>query len=147
MRALLQRVTQARVERVGPTPEPARIGVGLVALVGVTEGDTAARADALADDIRQLRVFADDDGRMGLAVGDVGGEVLVVPQITLYADTDRGRRPSFDAAAPPEVASALIDRLVGRLRDAGLGVATGHFGAHMRLSLVNDGPVTLLLEA
>lgn len=147
MRALLQRVTQARVERVGPTPEPAGIGVGLVALVGVTRGDSAALAAALADDIRHLRVFDDEDGRMALAVGDVGGGVLVVPQITLYADTERGRRPSFDAAAPPDVASGLIDRLVARLREAGLRVATGHFGAHMRLSLVNDGPVTILLEA
>lgn len=143
MRVLLQRVTRARVERAG---ESAEIGPGLVALVGVAAGDTLAQADRLADDIRKLRVF-DDDGRMGRSLTQLGGEVLVVPQITLYADTRHGRRPSFDAAAGPAVAEGMIDRLVGELRGAGVAVSTGWFGARMQVSLVNDGPVTLLLEA
>lgn len=143
MRVLLQRVTRARVERPG---ESVSIGHGLVALVGVAAGDTMAQADRLADDIRRLRVFDDDDGRMDRSLTQVGGEVLVVPQITLYADTRHGRRPSFDAAAGPVVAEGLIERLAGELRGAGVAVSTGWFGARMQVSLVNDGPVTLLLE-
>jgi D-tyrosyl-tRNA(Tyr) deacylase len=137
MRALVQRVTRASVdvdgERVG------EIGPGLLILLGVTHDDTAAEADWIAAKIRALRVFADGDGRMNEPLG--AREVLCVSQFTLYGDVRRGNRPSYVAAAPPEIAEPLYDRVCSLL-DAQRGV----FGADMQVSLVNDGPVTLLLE-
>jgi len=144
MRSVLQRVTRAQVrvedEVVGT------IGLGLLALVGVTVGDGPDDARALADKIAGLRIFADTDGAMNLSVADVGGAVLVVSQFTLYADARRGRRPSFVDAAPPETAEPLVDQVTDRLRESGLEVATGRFGALMELDFVNHGPVTIILE-
>lgn len=144
MRALVQRVTRACVVVDGE--EVGAIGPGLCALVGVTHDDGPAEVARLADKVWHLRVFADDEGRMGRPVADVGGEVLVVSQFTLYGSTARGRRPSWVDAAPPEVAEPLVEALVSALRDLGATVATGRFGADMAVELVNDGPVTLLLE-
>jgi D-aminoacyl-tRNA deacylase len=148
VRALLQRVHEASVTVAGPDgPEvTGSIGRGLVALVGVTHGDTAAEARRLADKVHRLRCFDDADGVMNLSAEDVGAEVLVVSQFTLYGDTRKGRRPSWIAAAPPEQAEPLVDAVVARLREHGATVATGRFRAHMDVALVNDGPVTLLLE-
>jgi len=156
MRALVQRVTEAWVcapdaaddvgrER-GAAVEVGRIAHGLVALVGATHGDDEAAAVRLAGRIANLRVMADDDGAMNRSVLDVGGAVLVVSQFTLYADTSRGRRPSFVDAAPPELAEPLIVRVADTLRELGVTVATGRFRTHMQVGLVNDGPVTVLLE-
>jgi len=115
-------------------------------LVGVGTGDAAPAADRLAERIWHLRAFADDRGNMNLSAAELGLEVLVVPQFTLYADTSRGRRPSLAGAAAGDVAQALVDRVAQRLTEMGAPVATGRFGAHMRVALVNDGPVTLMLE-
>lgn len=144
MRALVQRVARASVTSEGH--EVGGIGRGLVALVGVTHDDDADRATRLADKVAGLRVFEDDDGAMNRSCEDVGGAVLVVSQFTLYGDTRKGRRPSFVDAARPEVAEPLVDRVVERLRDRGVETATGRFRTHMQVSLVNDGPVTLLVE-
>jgi D-tyrosyl-tRNA(Tyr) deacylase len=140
VRALVQRVTGATVEVDGR--EVARIGPGLLVLLGVRTGDTPEEADRLAAKVERLRVFEDADGKMNLSVRDVGGEVLCVSQFTLYGDARKGNRPSFVEAAPPEQAEPLYERV----RSA-LGAEGGAFGARMRVSLVNDGPVTLLLEA
>ncbi|HET9071388.1 MAG TPA: D-aminoacyl-tRNA deacylase [Acidimicrobiales bacterium] len=144
MRALVQRVVSAEVtvagERVG------RIGPGLCALVGVTHTDDAATAGRLADRLWGLRIFEDGDGLTNRSVADVGGAVLVVSQFTLYADTRRGRRPSFVDAARPEVAEPLVDAVVARLRALGAEVATGRFRADMQVALVNDGPFTVMLD-
>ena len=145
MRSVIQRVSRAAVtvdDRV-----VGAIGSGLVVFVGVAEGDEAADIDYTASKIRELRIFGDDQGRMNRSVVDAGGGVLVVSQFTLLADVRRGRRPGFDAAAAPEVAKAAYEDLVGRLRDAGLRVETGVFQAHMHVDLVNDGPVTILLDS
>jgi D-aminoacyl-tRNA deacylase len=115
-------------------------------LVGVEMGDDGARAEKLAERLLGLRIFEDETGRMNRSVCDVGGEVLVVSQFTLAASLDRGRRPSFDRTAPPEEARALYERVVDRLRASGLRIATGSFGARMAVELVNDGPVTFLVE-
>lgn len=144
MRVVLQRVSSASV-RVGGDVA-ASIGEGLCLLVGVSEGDSATDVEAAVQKIVALRVFADEEGRMNLSVEEVDGEVLVVSQFTLYGDVRRGRRPSFTRAAPPEVAAPLIDLLVELLRARGLVVASGVFGARMDVELVNDGPVTLILE-
>lgn len=144
MRALVQRVTRAHVTSEGD--EVGRIGPGLVALVGVTHDDDMATATRLADKVHGLRVFADDDGDMDLSVADLDLQVLVVPQFTLYGDTSKGRRPSFAAAARPEHAEGLVDAVVERLRERGATVATGRFRTMMRVHLVNDGPVTLMVE-
>lgn len=122
------------------------IGRGLCVLAGVTHTDDGACVARMADKVWNLRVFEDDGGGMNRSAADVGGELLVVSQFTLYGDTSRGRRPSWSAAAPPDVAEPLIDELVDRLRAAGAPVATGRFRAHMDVELVNDGPVTVLLE-
>jgi D-tyrosyl-tRNA(Tyr) deacylase len=122
------------------------IGSGLLALVGVGEGDGAADAEALADKILALRIFPDGEGRMNLSVADAGGEVLVVSQFTLLADVRKGRRPSFAAAAPPDAAEPLVDAVAGRIRGAGIGCSTGRFGARMAIELVNDGPVTMVVD-
>ncbi|MGE5836826.1 MAG: D-aminoacyl-tRNA deacylase [Acidobacteriota bacterium] len=145
MRAVIQRVSRANVTVDGAVV--GRIDAGLVAFVGVADGDTAADIDYTASKIRELRVFSDDHGRMNRSVVDVGGHVLVVSQFTLLGDVRKGRRPGFDAAAPPDVAKARYDDLVSRLRSAGLTVETGVFQAQMQVDLVNDGPVTILLDS
>jgi len=144
MRALVQRVTRASVT-VGDEVTGA-IGTGLCVLVGVTHTDRAEEAAALAAKVWHLRLFEGDDGRMDLPVGAVGGEVLVVSQFTLYGDTRKGRRPSWIQAAPPEQAEPLIEALCDELRSLGATVATGRFRADMAVELVNDGPVTLMVE-
>ncbi len=144
MRALVQRAARARVLVDGRVV--GEIGGGLCCLVGVTHGDDGETAAKLAAKIWHLRIFADENGHMNRSVADVGGEILVVSQFTLYGDTRKGRRPSFVAAAAPDEASCLIDELVAELRRLGATVATGSFGAHMAVELVNDGPVTLMIE-
>ena len=144
MRALVQRVTQARVTVAGEAV--GEIGAGLLVLVGVTHDDTPAIATRLADKVGNLRVFDDAEGLMNRTLLDVGGEALVVSQFTLYGDTTRGRRPSWVAAAAPEVAEPLCEAFATGLLDVGVPVQTGRFRADMQVALVNDGPVTLMLE-
>ncbi|HVZ49842.1 MAG TPA: D-aminoacyl-tRNA deacylase [Gemmatimonadaceae bacterium] len=144
MRVLLQRVARAHVTAGGR--ETGRIDAGFVALVGFTHADGDEHIQWMADKIVGLRVFADTDDKMNLALTDVGGAVLVVSQFTLYGDASRGRRPSFIQAAHPDVAVSLYDRFVVALRERGVPVETGEFGAMMQVELVNDGPVTLWLE-
>ena len=144
MRALLQRVSRASVEVAGE--RVAEIGNGLLALVAAGTGDTEPDAVRLARKIAALRVFGDADGRMNLALADVGGAVLCVSQFTLFADTRRGNRPGFTDAAPPEVGRKLVDVVAAELRSLGLPVETGRFGAEMSVSLVNEGPVTIWLD-
>ena len=150
MRALVQRVVRASVASRSSVDEPfevvGSIEAGLCALVGVATGDSAATSDRLADKIAGLRIFDDDDGVMNRSVVDVGGGVLVVSQFTLYGNTLKGRRPSWIEAAPPEHAEPLVDAVVAALRQRGLPVATGRFRTDMQVELVNDGPVTLMLE-
>ena len=122
------------------------IGPGLCVLVGVTHGDTEATADKLADKLWGLRIFDDDARVMNRSAADAGAEVLVVSQFTLYGDTSRGRRPSWSAAAPPDVAEPLVERVAAELERAGATVARGRFGAEMEVALVNDGPVTLVID-
>ena len=122
------------------------IGPGLCCLVGATHNDDRDSAAKVAAKIWHLRIFADENGHMNRSVADVGGEVLIVSQFTLYGDTRKGRRPSFVAAAAPDEAARLIDKLVSELRRLGATVATGSFGAHMAVELTNDGPVTLMIE-
>jgi D-tyrosyl-tRNA(Tyr) deacylase len=145
VRVLVQRVDEASVVAGGR--KLGAIGKGFLVLVGVTHGDTRETAVKLAAKTSGLRVFGDEAGLMNLSLADVGGEVLAVSQFTLYADTRRGNRPSFIDAAPPEQGEELYLAYVEALRAEGVRVATGAFGAHMRVSLVNDGPVTILLEA
>lgn len=145
MRVILQRVTSGAVSVDGRTI--AEIGIGLVILVGVGVEDTQDQARILAEKITHLRIFEDAQGKMNLSVLDVGGEALVISQFTLYADTRKGRRPSFTDAAPPQVASPLVDRFAELLREKGVPTRSGEFGAHMLVSIHNDGPVTILLEA
>jgi D-tyrosyl-tRNA(Tyr) deacylase len=145
MRCVLQRVSRASVSVEGE--EVGAIAVGLVALVGVAAGDGQADLDYLASKIRDVRVFPDDEGRMNRSVVDAGGAVLVVSQFTLLGDVRKGRRPAFDAAAPPDAAKHLYEALIDRLRASGLTVASGRFQAHMDVELVNDGPVTVLLDS
>jgi D-tyrosyl-tRNA(Tyr) deacylase len=140
VRALVQRVSEASVTVGGE--EVARIGRGLLVLLGVRRGDGEASADRIASKLLALRVFEDAEGKMNLSVRDVGGEVLVVSQFTLYGDARRGKRPSFVEAAPPEEAEPLYERV-----RAAVGADGGVFGARMAVALVNDGPVTLLLDA
>lgn len=144
MRALLQRVTRASVEVEGQTV--GEIGHGWLVLLGVGHDDTPVLADQLAEKIALLRCFEDAQGKTNLSILDVGGQVLLVSQFTLYADTSRGRRPGFTYAAPPEQATALVDHTATALRQRGLHVETGQFGAHMQVSLVNDGPFTIWLD-
>jgi D-tyrosyl-tRNA(Tyr) deacylase len=139
VRALVQRVSEASVTVDGE--EVARIGPGLLVLLGIRRGDGEAEADRIASKLLALRVFEDAEGKMNLSLDDVGGEVLVVSQFTLYGDTRKGNRPSFVDAAPPEEAEPLYERV-----RAATGAAGGVFGARMAVALVNDGPVTLLLE-
>ena len=144
MRAVIQRVSEARVAVDGEVV--GEIGPGLCVLVGATHGDGEAEARKLAAKLLHLRVFDDAAGVMNRSLGDVGGAVLVVSQFTLYGDTSRGRRPSWLAAAPPEHAEPLVEAVVAELRGLGAEVATGRFGADMRVALVNDGPVTLIVD-
>ena len=144
MRALVQRTAEARVRVDGEVV--GEIGTGLCALVGVTHEDDQNSAKKLASKLWHLRIFADENGHMNRSVAETSGEVLVISQFTLYGDTRRGRRPSFVAAAAPERAAGLIDQLAQELRLLGATVATGSFGAMMDVELVNDGPVTLMLE-
>lgn len=145
MRAVVQRVSRAVVAVEGDTVGD--IGVGLMILLGVADGDTGADAAALADKAVGLRVFPDDEGKMNRSVAEVGGEVLVVSQFTLLADIRKGRRPSFTGAAQPDEAARMVDLVVARIGEAGVDCATGRFGAHMEVELVNDGPVTIVIDA
>jgi D-aminoacyl-tRNA deacylase len=144
MRVLLQRVSRATVRVDGRVT--GQIERGYLLLVGLTHDDTVARLTWMADKIIGLRLFPDADDKMNLALADVGGAVLVVSQFTLYGDATRGRRPSFIAAARPDVAIPLYEQFIAMLRDRGVVVATGEFGAMMQVELINDGPVTLPLE-
>jgi len=145
MRAVIQRVSEARVridrEIVG------EIGRGLLVLLGVAKSDTAEQARWLADKIVSLRVFNDDEGKMNRDVAELGGAILVVSQFTLYGDCSKGRRPSFIDAAQPELAVPLYEAFVNGVRANGIPTATGQFGAMMQVELINDGPVTLILES
>ncbi len=144
MRAVLQRVRMARVEVAGEVV--GEIGPGLLVLLGVAQGDGEAEARTLAKKTAELRIFEDAEGKMNLSVQEVGGAVLAVSQFTLLADTRKGRRPGFSAAAPPAEAKRLYQEYVSALCASGLQVATGIFQAEMQVHLVNDGPVTLLLD-
>jgi D-tyrosyl-tRNA(Tyr) deacylase len=145
VRAVVQRVSRAEVRVAGEVT--GRIGRGLVVLLGVGRDDSEAEAAWMLDKIAGLRIFADDAGKMNLSLEDIGGGLLVVSQFTLYGDTRKGRRPSFIDAAPPELASALYDRFVEIAKARGLEVGTGVFQAMMDVDLVNDGPVTLIIES
>ena len=145
MRAVIQRVSRAQVAVNGEVS--GRISRGLLVLVGVSQSDQEADADYLADKILGLRIFEDENGKMNLAVRDTGGAVLVVSQFTLYGDVRRGKRPSFDAAAPPQRARELYEYLVARIRASGLSCETGRFQEMMQVELVNEGPVTILLDS
>jgi D-tyrosyl-tRNA(Tyr) deacylase len=145
MRAVVQRVSQASVT-VGDEVVGA-IGQGLLILLGIGVGDSEAEARLLAEKTANLRIFADEEGRFNRSLLDIGGEALVVSQFTLYADTRRGRRPSFSDAALPEIAAPLVDIFADELRRLGVAVSTGRFGAMMQVALVNDGPVTILLDS
>jgi D-tyrosyl-tRNA(Tyr) deacylase len=145
MRAVVQRVRSASVEVGGAVV--ARIGPGLLAFVGVTHHDGPDDVQYVASKVRELRIFPDDTGRMNRSVVESQGSVLVVSQFTLQADCRKGRRPSFDEAAPPEIAEALYLDVVRAIRESGVTVATGVFQAQMEVALVNDGPVTMLLDS
>ena len=144
MRVVLQRVSQASVSIDGRLA--GSIERGFCLLVGFTHADTVAQVDWMAEKVAGLRLFGDAEGKMNLALGDVGGAVLVVSQFTLYGDSAKGRRPSFIDAARPEVAIPLYQRFLAALRGLGLSVASGEFGADMQVSIHNDGPVTLILD-
>jgi D-tyrosyl-tRNA(Tyr) deacylase len=145
MRLLLQRVSRASV-RVGGELV-ADIGPGLLLLVGVGKADAFGEYDRLAEKVLNLRVFEDEDGKMNRSLADVGGQILVVPQFTLYGDVRRGRRPSWDGAAPPEVAADRVEAFANALEARGADVRRGAFREHMAVELVNDGPVTLWIDA
>ena len=145
MRAVVSRVAWARVVADGELT--GEIGPGLLVLVGVTHGDGEAEAGWLAAKVATLRVFDDDQGKMNRSVTEVGGAALVVSQFTLYGNAGRGRRPSYVAAAPPEVAAPLVEAVAKALAGAGVPVATGRFGAAMRVESAGDGPVTILLDS
>ena len=144
MRALVQRVSRGKVSVEGKAI--AEIGHGMVILLGIGEGDGEAEVKYLAEKIAQMRIFADEQGKTNLSVLDVGGEAIVVSQFTLYADTRKGRRPSFVHAAPPEIAAPLVDRFVVILAKQGVPTQSGEFGADMLVEIDNDGPVTIWLE-
>ena len=144
MRALIQRVSEASVEVGGE--RIAAVGGGLLVLVAAGAGDGPEAPAQLAAKVARLRIFADAEGRMNRSVSDVGGEALVVSQFTLYAEVRRGNRPGFTGAASPEIGERLVDAFVAALRELGVPVATGRFGAHMHVHLVNDGPVTIWLD-
>ena len=145
MRAVVQRVKEARVVVAGEIA--GAVGAGLCVLLGIAEGDDEGRARRLAARVARLRIFENEDGRLDRSVVDVAGDALVVSQFTLIADTEKGNRPSFAAAASPERAERLYGVFVEALRDEGIGVATGVFGARMLVEIANDGPVTIILDA
>ena len=144
MRAVIQRVSRGAVHVDGETV--GEIGVGYVALLGIASTDGQAEIDAFADKLVGLRVFRDDDDRMNRSIVDAGGSVLLISQFTLLGDVRKGRRPSFIGAAPPEIAEPLYEATVAAIRERGVEVATGRFGAMMDVELVNDGPVTITME-
>ena len=144
MRALIQRVKEASVKIDGEIV--GSIGKGMLILLGVKTGDTEAEADFLADKCLGLRIFSDAEDKMNLSIDDIGGEFLVVSQFTLYGNAQKGRRPSYIDAARPEVSEPLYEYFVARLKASGHKVDTGRFGADMQVSLINDGPVTLMIE-
>ena len=145
MRTVVQRVTQASVAVGGEVVS--QIGPGALVLLGVAVGDTPVASERLAGKVARLRIFENEDGRFDRSLVDVGGEALVVSQFTLLADTRKGNRPSFTAAAAPEVAGPLYERFCGALEGEGVRIARGVFGARMQVSLVNDGPFTIVLDA
>jgi D-tyrosyl-tRNA(Tyr) deacylase len=145
MRAILQRVSEARVKIEGETV--GEISRGLLVLLGVAKSDTPDQARWLADKIISLRIFNDADGKMNLDLAEVNGAVLIVSQFTLYGDCSKGRRPSFIDAAPPEVAIPLYEAFINAIKAQGIPTATGRFGAMMQVELINDGPVTLILDS
>ena len=145
MKAVIQRVIEGQVligERIC-----AAIQLGLVVLIGVGRGDTIKDADFIADKIVNLRIFEDGAGKMNLSVSDIGGAVLAVPQFTLYGDARKGRRPNFMEAAPPESGEPLFNRVKEQMRERGIQVETGEFGAHMIVRIINDGPCTIILDS
>jgi D-tyrosyl-tRNA(Tyr) deacylase len=144
MRAVVQRVSRAAVRTGGE--EVGRIGAGLLVLLAVGHGDGPREVDWMVRKLAEVRIFGDGDGKMNRSLGDVGGELLLISQFTLFGDLERGRRPSFTDSAPPAVAEPLIDAVAAGLRARGLTVATGRFGAMMEVELVNEGPVTLILD-
>jgi len=145
MRAVIQRVIRARVSVGGEVV--GHIGPGLLVLLGVAKDDTKADAEYLAAKTTGLRIFADENGKMNLSLAETHGAVLVVSQFTLYGDTRKGKRPSFDEAAPPELARELYEYFVAKIREVGMPCETGRFQAMMHVELVNDGPVTILLDS
>ena len=145
MRAIVQRVSEARVKIDGETV--GEIGRGLLMLLGVAKSDAVEQACWLADKIVSLRIFNDADGKMNLDLAEVRGAVLVVSQFTLYGDCSKGRRPSFIDAAPPETAVPLYEAFINAIKAHGIPTATGRFGAMMQVELINDGPVTLILDS
>ncbi|HBK68519.1 MAG TPA: D-tyrosyl-tRNA(Tyr) deacylase [Firmicutes bacterium] len=145
MRAVIQRITSARVVIEGKTI--GEVGKGLLVFLGIKSGDDETAVSYLVDKIINLRIFEDEQGKMNLSLKEVGGEILVVSQFTLYADCRKGRRPSFQEAAKPEISEKLYLKFIKTLRDKSLPVATGSFGADMKVELVNNGPVTILLDS
>ena len=145
MRAVVQRVSRASVVIAGETV--GAIDTGLVVLLGVTHDDTPERAKWLAEKVAGLRIFNDADGKMNRDLGEVGGSMLIVSQFTLYGDCRKGKRPSFIDAAPPDIAIPLYEAFINGVKALGIPVATGRFGADMKVELVNDGPVTLIVES
>ncbi len=144
MRAVVQRVKQASVDVEGITL--GQIGQGLCVLVGASRDDTEGQARQLAEKIANLRIFADKESKFNLSALDISAEILVISQFTIYGDARKGRRPNFIQAAPPETAEPLIESLIAGLRERGLRVETGRFGAYMLVKILNDGPVTIILE-
>jgi D-aminoacyl-tRNA deacylase len=145
MRAVVQRVRSARVTVEGAVV--GEIGKGLLVLLGITHGDSSEQADWLAEKVVGLRIFEDDAGKMNHSLDEIGGAMLIVSQFTLYGDCRKGRRPSFVEAAPPDVATPLYEGFIRAVRELGVTVGTGRFGAMMQVELVNDGPVTLIVDA
>lgn len=145
MRAVVQRVSRAQVS-VGEEVT-GKIGAGVVVLLGVAKSDSQADADYIAAKVLGLRIFEDENGKMNLSLGEIHGAVLAVSQFTLYGDARKGRRPSFDQAAPPQQANELYEYFVGKIREAGFVCETGRFQATMKVDLINDGPVTILLDS
>lgn len=145
MRSVIQRVTRASVEVQGETL--GKIGKGLLVLLGVSDDDTDTDLEYMAEKISGLRIFEDEDEKMNLSIANIGGEFLVVSQFTLYGDCRKGKRPSFTAAGRPDYANEMYEKFVSVLRKKGFSVQTGKFGADMKVELVNDGPVTLLIDS
>lgn len=145
MKAVIQRVTRASVEVDGQIV--GQIGAGLLVLLGVAKGDGEPDVQYMVEKLATLRIFGDQQGKMNLSIGEVGGAILVVSQFTLLGDTDKGRRPGFDQAAPPDQARLLYEQVAAWLKSRGLPVETGVFGAHMKVELLNDGPVTFILDS